>query len=126
MENIVILASCEHHIIRWHGNLVQHPSNNTSIICMNISRSQGPGGRCVRCPCNQNENSCSLLPSTQVQCNCKPGYSGSMCQYTGIVQYLVGILCVWEIFFLVLAARFIRLHGKPYLVSNFKQLFLKI
>ena len=29
---IVILASCEHHFIRVHGNLVQHLSNNISII----------------------------------------------------------------------------------------------
>ena len=28
---IVILASCEHHFIIVHENLVQHPSNNISI-----------------------------------------------------------------------------------------------
>ena len=28
----VILASCEHHFIRVHEKLVQHPSNNISII----------------------------------------------------------------------------------------------
>ena len=37
MESIVILASCKHHFIRVHENLVQHPSNNISII---ISLSQ--------------------------------------------------------------------------------------
>ena len=31
MGGIVILTSCEDHIIRVHENLVQHPSNNASI-----------------------------------------------------------------------------------------------
>ena len=31
---IVILASCEHHFIRVHENLVHHPSNNISVIIM--------------------------------------------------------------------------------------------
>ncbi len=29
---IVILASCEYHFIRVNKNLVQHPSNNISIV----------------------------------------------------------------------------------------------
>ena len=29
---IVILASCEYHFIRVYENLVQHPSNNISIV----------------------------------------------------------------------------------------------
>ena len=29
--DIFILASCEHHFIRVHEKLVQHPSNNISI-----------------------------------------------------------------------------------------------
>ena len=32
MGGIVILAFCEYHFIREHGNLVQHQSNNISII----------------------------------------------------------------------------------------------
>ena len=28
----VILASCKYHFIRVHENLVQHPTNNKSII----------------------------------------------------------------------------------------------
>ena len=32
MRGIVILASSEYHFIRVHENLVQHLSNNTSII----------------------------------------------------------------------------------------------
>ena len=32
MEDSVKLASCEHHFIRVHGKLVQHPSNNKSIL----------------------------------------------------------------------------------------------
>ena len=28
---IIFLASCEHHFVRLHENLLQHPSNNISI-----------------------------------------------------------------------------------------------
>ena len=31
ISGIFILACCEHHFIRLHENLVQHPSNNISI-----------------------------------------------------------------------------------------------
>ena len=34
---IVILVSCEHHFIRVHENLVQHPSNNISIGLLEIN-----------------------------------------------------------------------------------------
>ena len=30
-KGFVILATCEHHFIRAHENLVQHPRNNISI-----------------------------------------------------------------------------------------------
>ena len=30
--DIVILASCKYHLINIHENLVQHPSNNISIL----------------------------------------------------------------------------------------------
>ena len=30
-SELVILATCEHHLIRAHENLVQHPRNNISI-----------------------------------------------------------------------------------------------
>ena len=36
MRSIVILSSCEHHFIRVHGNLVQHPSNNILLIALVI------------------------------------------------------------------------------------------
>ena len=36
MGDIVILASCEYHFIRVHENMVQHPSNNISIILHQI------------------------------------------------------------------------------------------
>ena len=32
VDGIVILASCEHNFIRVHESLVQHPSNNISIL----------------------------------------------------------------------------------------------
>ena len=34
---IIILASCEHHFMRVHENLVQHTSNNISIITLDRS-----------------------------------------------------------------------------------------
>ena len=37
-EGIVILASCEYHCIRVHENLVQHPSNNIAIICIQVQK----------------------------------------------------------------------------------------
>ena len=33
-RGIVILASCEHHVIRVYENLEQHPSNNISLVLM--------------------------------------------------------------------------------------------
>ncbi|KAK3867232.1 hypothetical protein Pcinc_027289 [Petrolisthes cinctipes] len=35
--------------------------------------------RCVQCPCNGREESCTQLPSGAVQCNCLPGYYGTYC-----------------------------------------------
>ncbi len=32
MRGIIVLASCEHHFMRVHENLVQHPSYNISIV----------------------------------------------------------------------------------------------
>ena len=32
MGDLVILASCEYYFYRVHENLVQHPSNNISIL----------------------------------------------------------------------------------------------
>ena len=34
---IVVLASCEHHFLRVHKNLVQHPNNNISIKIRNCA-----------------------------------------------------------------------------------------
>ena len=36
MGIIVILVSCEYYFIRVYENLVQHPSNNISIICLDL------------------------------------------------------------------------------------------
>ena len=36
MGSIVILACCEHHFIRVHKILVQHPSNNKSIVILSV------------------------------------------------------------------------------------------
>ena len=36
VEGIVLLASCEQNFIRVYENLVQHPSNNISIIMLNV------------------------------------------------------------------------------------------
>ena len=46
-------------------------------------RSRGPGGSCVRCPCSNSEDSCLLLPTGQVQCVCRDGWSGPNCQHRG-------------------------------------------
>jgi len=41
-------------------------------------RSEGPLGRCSKCPCNGNEQSCSQERG-RVQCICKEGWSGPSC-----------------------------------------------
>jgi laminin alpha 3/5 len=46
-------------------------------------RSRGEAGSCVRCPCSNSEDSCLLLPTGQVQCVCRDGWSGSSCQHRG-------------------------------------------
>lgn len=46
-------------------------------------RSMGGQGRCVLCPCNNNEDSCSMVSTQEVECICKAGYSGQMCEYRG-------------------------------------------
>ena len=46
-------------------------------------RSRGAGGSCVRCPCSGSEDSCLLLPTGQVQCVCRDGWSGPNCQNRG-------------------------------------------
>jgi len=42
-------------------------------------RSEGPLGKCVKCPCNDNEQSCSRESNGRVQCICKEGWSGPYC-----------------------------------------------
>jgi len=42
-------------------------------------RSQGPLGKCEKCPCNDNEQSCSRESNGRVQCICKEGFSGPNC-----------------------------------------------
>ena len=41
----------------------------------------GPLGSCSRCPCNNNEVSCTLGPESRVICECLPDYEGPNCQY---------------------------------------------
>jgi len=42
-------------------------------------RSEGPLGKCSKCPCNDNEQSCSKERNGRVQCLCKEGWSGPYC-----------------------------------------------
>jgi len=42
-------------------------------------RSEGPLGKCSKCPCNDNEQSCSQEQNGRVQCICKDGWSGPYC-----------------------------------------------
>lgn len=43
--------------------------------------------QCTRCPCNANEESCSLGPDSRVTCNCLPSYSGPSCNHLGKIKY---------------------------------------
>jgi len=45
--------------------------------------SEGPLGKCEKCPCNGNEQSCSKERNGRVQCVCKDGWSGPYCDYRG-------------------------------------------
>ena len=45
-------------------------------------------GRCVRCPCNGKEDSCSLQANGAVECSCKVGYTGDQCQQPGKYAFL--------------------------------------
>jgi len=40
-------------------------------------------GTCRKCPCNNNEESCSQGYDLRVTCNCKPGYTGRNCDNVG-------------------------------------------
>ncbi|XP_059491072.1 basement membrane-specific heparan sulfate proteoglycan core protein isoform X8 [Neocloeon triangulifer] len=40
-------------------------------------------GSCRKCPCNDNEESCSQTYDLRVVCNCKPGYTGRNCNNIG-------------------------------------------
>ncbi|XP_052124491.1 basement membrane-specific heparan sulfate proteoglycan core protein isoform X6 [Frankliniella occidentalis] len=40
-------------------------------------------GSCIQCPCNGNEESCSIASDFRVTCYCKPGYSGRQCDNSG-------------------------------------------
>ena len=46
-------------------------------------RSEGPLGKCSKCPCNDNEQSCSKERNGRVQCVCKEGWSGQYCDSRG-------------------------------------------
>lgn len=43
--------------------------------------------QCTRCPCNANEESCSLGPDLRVTCNCLSGYTGSSCNILGKIIF---------------------------------------
>jgi hypothetical protein len=40
-------------------------------------------GVCRKCPCNNNEESCTLGVDLRVTCNCKPGFGGRNCDNVG-------------------------------------------
>ncbi|XP_034241184.1 basement membrane-specific heparan sulfate proteoglycan core protein-like isoform X2 [Thrips palmi] len=40
-------------------------------------------GSCLPCPCNGNEESCSVSSDLRVTCYCKPGFSGRYCDNVG-------------------------------------------
>lgn len=45
--------------------------------------------QCTKCPCNSNEESCSLGSDLRVTCNCRYGFSGSSCNFSGKKYYLM-------------------------------------
>ena len=47
-------------------------------------------GRCVKCPCNDNEQACGLGQSGRVECRCKDGWGGAFCDSRG--EYNLNIL----------------------------------
>ena len=46
-------------------------------------RDSGPLGKCVKCPCNDNEQACGLGQSGRVECRCKDGWGGAYCDSRG-------------------------------------------
>lgn len=50
---------------------------NTSDLAVSVL------GSCQSCPCNGNEESCSMSSDQRVTCYCKPGYSGRTCDNSG-------------------------------------------
>ena len=46
-------------------------------------RSSGPTGLCRRCPCSNNEESCTQQSDSRVVCQCRQGFSGRNCEIQG-------------------------------------------
>ena len=63
MVGYIFIASCEHHIIRVKGILVQHPSNNISIITsLNRCGSMVPANQTVELPANTTAILQAIIP----------------------------------------------------------------
>ncbi|XP_060879808.1 basement membrane-specific heparan sulfate proteoglycan core protein isoform X7 [Metopolophium dirhodum] len=51
----------------------------TSCEICSVGYYKDTNDQCTRCPCNANEESCSLGSDSRVICNCLSGYTGSSC-----------------------------------------------
>jgi hypothetical protein len=51
----------------------------TSCEICSVGYYKNTNDQCTRCPCNANEESCSLGSDLRVTCNCLSGYTGSSC-----------------------------------------------
>ncbi|XP_050052982.1 basement membrane-specific heparan sulfate proteoglycan core protein-like isoform X1 [Aphis gossypii] len=51
----------------------------TSCEICSVGYYKNTNDQCTRCPCNANEESCSLGSDQRVTCNCLPGYTGTSC-----------------------------------------------
>ncbi|XP_025416415.1 basement membrane-specific heparan sulfate proteoglycan core protein isoform X4 [Sipha flava] len=51
----------------------------TSCETCSVGYYKDADDKCIRCPCNSNEESCSLGSDSRVTCNCNHGYTGASC-----------------------------------------------